>query len=188
MHSLESLLTNFSLHDPEYRLPDRKSGWAKGPKVGERYGASYVERFRAELQGWFNEGRLDKGKKISSAIMVERLKAKYPARLDLPTEDGVKKFISSAFQRQQTEERCGVEGRARPRRSGVGKIYTDMLVGVLDDPTKWAWKPARVVQHIYDCLHEQNPSEDLPVDFPSAKQLKSKLAALRKKRLEGDSD
>lgn len=71
--TVQNIMEGVKLHNATFTVPAVTLGWTELPKQGQRYDKTYLERFESELQVYFDEEEADKGKKISSAIMFERL-------------------------------------------------------------------------------------------------------------------
>jgi hypothetical protein len=69
-------------------------GWAIRLKKGEMYGAKYVTIFRDEIRDMFSRGEYNKAYKIGPGRILKSLRARYPDRFDLPTENEIRQEIS----------------------------------------------------------------------------------------------
>lgn len=177
-------LEGLSLLDASFQRPDVKRGWGLRPKRGHRYGKSYVELYKVELQEMFDNGRKNKGLKINAAMMLARLKENCPNRFAIPSEETIKSFISAAFARQkdgeqkQYDSNNPTDGVAVVKRSGIGSTYAAALHEIGEE-SNWAAKPAAAVT----ALKQKFASVDgLPEGFPTDTQIKNRYNSRKVKR------
>jgi hypothetical protein len=70
------------------------AGWAVRPPRGSVYGANYLNRFAAEIDGMFAAGNANSGVKMSAAQMLGELQRRHAGRYDLPSESDIGRRIS----------------------------------------------------------------------------------------------
>uniref|UniRef100_A0A7S2SF11 Uncharacterized protein n=1 Tax=Mucochytrium quahogii TaxID=96639 RepID=A0A7S2SF11_9STRA len=84
--------------DYELDLARYKAGWAVRPARGETRGETYLSDFRDDIREMFEQGEKDSGAKMQPSWMVERLRAKYPGRIKLPSENTIRGEITRLLQ------------------------------------------------------------------------------------------
>jgi hypothetical protein len=109
-------------------VPDgskKRQGWAWRPNHGKVYGATYIEKYREDIQEMYNQGAMTESDKMSPAFMLEKLKLRYPGRYSLPGENEIRTEISSLFSKQKS----GKTGR----RTQTPQDYLDLIVGTCEE-------------------------------------------------------
>ena len=156
----------------------QRIGWANRPGYGNTLGKNTIERFVVDLKGWFEEGRLDKEKKMSASRMRERLQNKYPGRYDIPSEQSIIAFISREFRKVKESVRLPMEGvhsNSRTKRYVIPTTYYDTLKAILLSNTSLMPREGRVALIEALSITEGH----LPPDFPEEGSIKSKVSSLK---------
>lgn len=73
--------------------PGLRQGWARRPPNGKMYGVKYINRYADEVRELFHQGENNKSEKLGPARMLEELRARYPRRYDLPSENEIRAEI-----------------------------------------------------------------------------------------------
>lgn len=149
------------------------SGWARRPKHGETLGRNTVDRYKSDISDMFLAGEADKSLKLSPSQMLSRLRLKYPGRYDIPAEQFVARCVQGlVYQAKKAKRDATVSQR------GVRGQYANAILQLLDSNP--GLMPRRVRSSVIETLGLAE--SNLPSDFPSESQLKSKLSSLKAKR------
>lgn len=107
--------------------------------------------------------------KAAAAMMAEELRRRYPGRYDLPSEVEVQGFISA-----ETASRGSRSERSEPRRQSnkMSRQYLHHLTLAFCE-SNGTMKPKEAVVLL------KSVGDITADDFPSEKQIKSKLAAMK---------
>ena len=156
-------------------------GWASRPAYGASFGRNTVEKYKAELMEMYMNGAHDKTKRMSAFQMIERLRASYPNRYDIPSEQFVIRFITTQNTRLKTILKRG---------GAVGDLCTEVY-------SQRKRIPQNVVQALEQLIRESNGTLqprfaydkliellqldklNLPDWLPSEKTIKSKVSNLK---------
>ena len=79
-------------------------GWAKRPPHGHCYGKKYISSFMDDILQMIQDGETDKSHKMGPGRMREMLIAKYPDRLDMPSESELQQDISKIIVQVKKEK------------------------------------------------------------------------------------
>ena len=71
-----------------------QSGWASSKDHGHKYRRKYIEPFKDDIMQMFKDGIDDERKRKFPGRMLSVLRAKYPGRLDLPSESEIRQAIA----------------------------------------------------------------------------------------------
>lgn len=109
--------------------------------------------------------------------MLERLNKAYPDRLDIPSEEAIKRFISKAVARVKRKTSKVAGGNSN---RGVPGEYAEILQSVVDCPVMCSWTPAQVVKYTRQTVAQKQEQGELQTDLrvPSDAQLKRKFRNL----------
>jgi hypothetical protein len=149
------------------------AGWAHPPKHGKMYGRNYIDPFKDDIARMFNAGNDDKAVRMGPARMLEKLKQKYPDRLDLPSETEIRQLITTLIAKQkkgQQATQTTTRGITMPYLATVIRIFNESN-GTIKPAAAWT-----AFQQIHP-TPINNPEEQLR--YPTAAQVKGKISALR---------
>ena len=65
---------------------DFSAKWACSRGHGCMYGRKYIDAFKSDIVEMFNAGCRDKSFRMGAGRMLEKIKRKYPGRLNIPSE------------------------------------------------------------------------------------------------------
>ena len=84
-----------------------------------------METFKEDVNEMFLQGTQDNRNKIGTRRMAEYLRAKYPGRIDLPSESEIRQRISSLFTKFKKQ------GYILVLRRGIPDEYRDTIVRII---------------------------------------------------------
>ena len=90
----------------------------------------YIGPFKKDILTMFQDGEDDKRIIMVSARMLEKLKVKYPNRLDLPPESEIRSLITSTVVRNK---RYQGESLAYQSRSGIYEPYLSTIIRLFNN-------------------------------------------------------
>lgn len=100
----------------------------------------------------------DKSNKTGPGRMLEQLRAKYPGRLDLPSEAEIRQRISSLFAKYKNN------GTIETKRRGVEDPYRERIYVIVSE-SQFKIKPAEALRKfLSDCTYQEKDSEAFPMD------------------------
>jgi hypothetical protein len=136
-------------------VPSLNGGWARRPGWGRQYGATYIKKYKGEIEQLFNAGAANSSVKMNPTMMLDNLRQKYPGRFSLPGENEIRTPIGTLFSRgkkqraaaPQEEDGGGGDGeqdgeldgdgapgpRKRGRKSRLPAEVVDLLAELLEE-------------------------------------------------------
>ena len=149
------------------------AGWTHPPKHGKMYGRNYVDPFKEDIASMFNAGSEDKAIRMGPARMLEKLKQKYPDRLDLPSETEIRQAITTLVAKQKKGQQAtlnSTRGIMMPYLATVIRIFNDSN-GTIKPAAAWT---------AFQQIHPP-PTNDAVEEarYPTAVKVKGKISALR---------
>jgi hypothetical protein len=146
---------------PEYELAagiatlPRPRGWARRPRHGHQYGATYMSMYEEEIRRLFERGAETSSEKVGPAQMLEILKQRHPGRFSLPSESEIRSQISKLFaqakKRKATSFGAHSASGAAPRPQGPGRA----------NPSGRRGRPSKIPANVLDfieAVHHEKPS------------------------------
>ncbi len=98
------------------------AGWAHPPRHGN------IDPFKEDITNMFNAGSEDKAVRMGAARMLEKLKQKYPDRLDLPSETEIRQAITTLMAKQKKGQQAMLSTTR-----GIMIPYLATVIGVFND-------------------------------------------------------
>jgi hypothetical protein len=145
-------------------------GWCCAKPHGQKYGKKYIGPYKQDVEQLFLEGCEDKSKRMGPGRMLNVLKSRYQDALDLPSETEIRQAISTLITKQKKGKPISLS-----RNRGIKSPFLDTIQEIVDqNPTI---KPREALQLFKD-IHTDASDDGYPTD----KQIKSKISALKAKR------
>lgn len=80
--------------DREELVKKLRQGWGLRPKNGQTLGENNVEFFKPYIKRWFDMGTADKSRRMSAGLIRRGLRALFPRRYDIPSEQQIRNVLS----------------------------------------------------------------------------------------------
>ena len=111
MIATEEIVRDKRDYDPEcdraagFSIGESCMGWGRQPSRGESYGATYVGKFHGEIERLYNQGKVNKDMRASSAQIAEFLRLQHPTKFCLPGPWAVQQVFAKLGQQKPTTRR-----------------------------------------------------------------------------------
>jgi hypothetical protein len=149
------------------------AGWAQTPGHGRMYGTKYIEPFKEDIAEMFQTGFHDKSARMGAGRMLEKLRQKYPGRLDLPPESEIRQAITTLLSKQKRGGRMTLSSNR-----GIAEPFYSTVISIFNESDGQV-KPAEA----WKLFQEKHPSPSDATspenNYPSMQKVKSKISALK---------
>ena len=152
-----------------------ESGWAVTPNYGRMYGKKYIGPFKKDILTMFQHGENDKRLRMGAARMLEKLKVKYPTRLDIPPESEIRQLITSTI---AMNKRSNGESVTSKSIHGISQPYLSTIVRIFNN-SNGQIMPKEACESFLKSHPPNDESSTHVLSYPSMKQVKSKISSLK---------
>ena len=160
----------------DFALPARVQGWARRPKRGETYGATYVEPYYDTIAALYARGNVEKNSKVSPDQVREQLVRLHPDKFCLPGVWALQNcFIALGQKKANGGAGGGVHRGRRGRASALPADVVRMVDKMVEGDAKV--KPAFVLATVKD----QCPQLDSALHKNVKQRVDAKKQQLKKK-------
>ena len=152
--------------------------WAVRPGHGKMYGKKYITDYKPFIKNLFEQGAQDESRKMSPSRMIQSIEEDptFKLRLDHPTENEIRSYISSLIQSAKRKRKRN-EDMDNPDGQGVLKGR----LSVTDEEIEFITKTARETPEIKPAAFYESFVSMFPKSELNMSQVKSKFSQCKLK-------